>query len=68
MGSIEHRALLIVAGGSTVNLDSSKPTLAHTAEIRRRRIFPEVEYAFWKEEPSLRDAIFLFDPESISEV
>jgi len=51
-----------------VNPDSGAPTLAHAAEIRRRRIFAEVECAFWKEEPSLRDAIFLFDPESIREV
>jgi sirohydrochlorin cobaltochelatase len=60
--------LLIVAHGSTVNPDSSAPTLAHTAEIRRRQIFAEVECAFWKEEPSLRDARFLFDPKSIREV
>jgi len=63
-----HSALLIVAHGSTVNPDSSAPTLAHAAEIRRRKIFADVECAFWKEEPSLRDAIFLFDPESIREV
>jgi sirohydrochlorin cobaltochelatase len=61
-------ALLIVAHGSTVNPDSSAPTLAHAAEIRRRNIFADVECAFWKEEPSLRDALFLFGPESISEV
>jgi len=61
-------ALLIVAHGSTVNLDSSAPTLAHAAEIRRRKIFADVQCAFWKEEPSLRDALFLFDPESIREV
>jgi sirohydrochlorin cobaltochelatase len=61
-------ALLIVAHGSTVNPDSSAPTLAHAAEIRRRKIFAGVECAFWKEEPSLRDAKFLFDPESIREV
>ena len=61
-------ALLIVAHGSTVNPDSSAPTLAHAAEIRRRKIFADVECAFWKEEPSLRDAIFLLDPESIREV
>jgi len=60
-----NAALLIVAHGSTVNLDSSAPTLAHAAEIRRRKIFADVECAFWKEEPSLRDALFLFDPESI---
>jgi sirohydrochlorin cobaltochelatase len=64
----EDSALLIVAHGSTVNPDSSAPTLAHAAEIRRRKIFADVECAFWKEEPSLRDAKFLFDPKSIREV
>ena len=68
MSSNEDRALLIVAHGSTVNPDSSAPTLAHAAEIRRREIFADVKCAFWKEEPSLRDAKFLFDPESIREV
>jgi sirohydrochlorin cobaltochelatase len=61
-------ALLIVAHGSTVNPDSSAPTLAHAAEIRRRKVFADVDCAFWKEEPSLRDAIFLFDPELIHQV
>jgi sirohydrochlorin cobaltochelatase len=61
-------ALLIVAHGSTVNPDSSAPTVAHAIEIRHRKIFAEVECAFWKEEPSLRDALFLFDPGSIREV
>jgi sirohydrochlorin cobaltochelatase len=61
-------ALLIVAHGSTVNPDSSGPTLAHAAEIQRRKIFADVGCAFWKEEPSLRDAMFLFDPELIREV
>jgi sirohydrochlorin cobaltochelatase len=68
MTSESSSALLIVAHGSTVNPDSSAPTLAHAAEIRRRKIFAQVECAFWKEEPSLRDAMFLFDPESIREV
>ncbi len=51
-----------------MNPDSSAPTLAHAAEIRHRKIFAEVECAFWKEEPSFRDALFLFDPGSIREV
>src|SRR6266516_2841088 len=63
-----HTALLIVAHGSTVNPDSSAPTLAHAVEIRRRKVFADVACAFWKEEPSLCDAIFLFDPESVREV
>jgi len=63
-----NTALLIVGHGSTVNPDSSVPTLVHVAEIRSRKVFVDVECAFWKEEPSLRDALFLFDPESIREV
>jgi sirohydrochlorin cobaltochelatase len=61
-------ALLIVGHGSTVNPDSSTPTLAHAAEIRRRKLFTEVGCAFWKEEPGLRDALFLFDPAEVREV
>src|SRR5881392_3397499 len=68
MSSNDKSALLIVAHGSTVNPDSSAPTMAHAAEIRRRKIFANVECAFWKEEPSLRDALFQFDPESVREV
>ena len=68
MISASDSALLIVGHGSTVNPDSSAPTLAHAAEIRRRSIFAHVECAFWKEEPSLRDAIFLFDPDTIKNV
>lgn len=68
MDTRKNAALLIVAHGSTVNPDSSAPTLAHVAEIRRREIFAKVACAFWKEEPSLRDALFLFDPGSIREV
>ena len=63
-----NAGLLIVGHGSTVNPDSSAPTLSHAAEIRRRNIFAEVQCAFWKEEPSLRDAQFLFDPQTIREV
>src|SRR5579884_1294770 len=68
MSSQAQTALLIAAHGSTVNPDSSAPTLAHAAEIRRRKVFAQVECAFWKEEPSLRDALFLFDPEPIRQV
>jgi sirohydrochlorin cobaltochelatase len=63
-----NSALLVVGHGSTVNPDSSAPTLAHASEIRRRKVFVDVECAFWKEEPSLRDALFLFDPAEVREV
>src|SRR5205814_2265683 len=52
----------------TVNPDQSARTLAHAAESRRWQIFTDVGCAFWKEEPSLRDELFLVDPESIHEI
>ena len=61
-------ALLIIGHGSTVNADSSAPTLAHAAAIRRQGIFRDVRCAFWKEEPSLRDSLFFFDPEKVRDV
>ncbi|MEP6685568.1 MAG: CbiX/SirB N-terminal domain-containing protein [Verrucomicrobiota bacterium] len=61
-------ALLIAGHGSTVNPDSSAPTLAHTAAIREREIFVAVACCFWKEEPSLRDALLFFDDPAIREV
>src|SRR5437868_10767538 len=68
MSARNNAALLIVAHGSTVNPDSSRPTWNHAREIRRRDIFADVQCAFWKEEPSLRDALFLFSDETIKEV
>jgi sirohydrochlorin cobaltochelatase len=61
-------ALLIVGHGSTVNPDSSAPSLGQAATIRNRDLFREVACSFWKEEPSLRDALFLFDDPGIRQV
>jgi len=61
-------ALLIVGHGSTVNPDSSRPTLDQGTAIRERNIFREIGCCFWKEEPSLRDALFFFDEPDIHEV
>jgi sirohydrochlorin cobaltochelatase len=61
-------ALLIVAHGSTVNPESSAPTWTHAREIERRKRFAEVRCAFWKEEPSLRDARFFFADRTTREV
>jgi len=66
--SAADSGLLIVGHGSTVNPDSSAPTQAHAANIRQRNIFADVQCAFWKEEPSLRDALFLFDSATIKRV
>jgi len=56
-----YSALVIVGHGSTLNPDSSAPTLAHAETIRRRGLFPEVACAFWKEEPSLREVLRTVD-------
>jgi sirohydrochlorin cobaltochelatase len=68
MASKDTIALLIVGHGSTVNADSSAPTRSHASEIQKRNIFADVQCAFWKEEPSLRDARFFFADRTIREV
>jgi sirohydrochlorin cobaltochelatase len=68
MTSKDKTALLIVAHGSTMNADSSTPTWTHACEIQRRNVFADVRCAFWKEEPSLRDARFFFADRTIREV
>jgi sirohydrochlorin cobaltochelatase len=68
MESKKDAGLLIVGHGSTVNPFSSAPTLMHAAAIRSRGIFADVACCFWKEEPSLRDALFFFRDPAISEV
>jgi sirohydrochlorin cobaltochelatase len=68
METRKDAALLIVGHGSTVNPASSAPTLRHAAAIRSRRLFAEVACCFWKEEPSLRDAVFFFRDPAIREV
>lgn len=60
-----HSALLIVGHGSTENPDSSTPYFEHAAEIRKRGLFAEVHVCFWKEEPSMREAIFMIDSPEI---
>lgn len=40
----------------------------HAAEIRRRGLFADVACCFWKEEPSLRDALVFFRDPAIREV
>ena len=64
----QSAALLIVGHGSTVNPASSTPTLMHAATIRDRGVFADVACCFWKEEPSLRDALFFFRDPAIREV
>jgi sirohydrochlorin cobaltochelatase len=60
-----NSALLIVGHGSTENPDSSTPYFEHAEEIRRRGIFAEVHCCFWKEEPSMREAIYLLDSDEV---
>jgi sirohydrochlorin cobaltochelatase len=58
-------ALIIVGHGSTVNQDSSGPTLDHAEAIARRGVFGEVYTAFWKEEPSLRQVLHMVDADEV---
>lgn len=60
-----HSALLIVGHGSTENPDSSTPYFEHADEIRRRGLFAEVHCCFWKEEPSMREALYMIDADEV---
>jgi len=53
----EREALLIVAHGSHLNPASSTPAQDHADRIRATGEFDEVREAYWKEEPSLRNAL-----------
>ncbi len=61
LAMMRDAALVIVGHGSTVNPDSSEPTLRHADEIRSRGIFREVACCFWKEEPSMREVYDMLD-------
>jgi sirohydrochlorin cobaltochelatase len=58
-------ALVLLGHGSTVNPDSSAPTLLHADEIKRRGLFAEVVCAFWKEEPSYRQVLDMIESPEI---
>ncbi|HVJ47081.1 MAG TPA: CbiX/SirB N-terminal domain-containing protein [Luteolibacter sp.] len=60
-----NSALLIVGHGSTENPDSSTPYFEHADEIRKRGLFAEVHCCFWKEEPSMREALYMIDAEEV---
>jgi len=47
----------LVGHGSTLNAESSAPTYQHADELRRRKIFAQVQEAFWKVEPNIRDVL-----------
>jgi len=56
-----NSALIIAGHGSTLNPDSSAPTWEMAEAIAERGIFGEVHCAFWKEEPSFRQALHCVD-------
>jgi sirohydrochlorin cobaltochelatase len=58
-------ALILVGHGSTLNPDSSAPTFQHADEIIRRKVFAEVHCSFWKEEPSLREVLYMVESDHV---
>lgn len=63
--NLSKSALIIVGHGSTVNPDSSAPSLVHARSIRERGIFREVAVCFWKEEPTFREVLRMVDSEEV---
>lgn len=58
-------ALILVGHGSTLNPDSSAPTLDHADTLRKRGLFGEVVSCFWKEEPSMREVYRMVESREI---
>ena len=58
-------ALVICGHGSHLNPDSSAPVYDHAARLREDGEFAEVREAFWKEEPSLRNALRTVEAEDV---
>jgi sirohydrochlorin cobaltochelatase len=57
-----RKSALVIAGhGSTINPDSSAPTLDHARRIREMQIFAEVAVCFWKEEPGFGEVLRTVD-------
>src|SRR5688572_4905479 len=50
---LSDAALVLVGHGSTLNAESSAPVYQHAEELRKRKIFAQVQEAFWKVEPYL---------------
>jgi sirohydrochlorin cobaltochelatase len=65
MKNLSDAALIIVGHGSTVNPDSSAPSLVHARTLRERGIFAEVAVCFWKEEPTFREVLRMVDSEVV---
>ncbi|MEX1183740.1 MAG: CbiX/SirB N-terminal domain-containing protein [Gemmatimonadota bacterium] len=66
MHAAEATQGLVLAGhGSHLSADSAAPVYEHAARIRALGIFDEVVETFWKEEPSLRDALDLVESDDI---
>jgi sirohydrochlorin cobaltochelatase len=63
--NLAQSALIIVGHGSTVNPDSSAPSLVHARTIRDKDIFAEVAVCFWKEEPGFREVLRMVDSEMV---
>ena len=63
--NLSNSALIIVGHGSTVNPDSSAPSLVHARTIRERGIFAEVAVCFWKEEPTFREVLRMVDSDEV---
>jgi sirohydrochlorin cobaltochelatase len=59
------QGLLLVGHGSHYSAESSAPVYRHAARIRGSGVFHEVREAFWKEEPSLRDALALMESDEV---
>lgn len=51
---LSNAALVLLGHGSTQNTGSAAPVFQHAAALRSRRLFAEVQEAFWKQPPYVK--------------
>src|SRR5688572_22059905 len=54
---LENSSLVILAHGSSTNENSAQSAVAHADAIRSLGLFKEVQPAFWKQAPGIKDVL-----------
>lgn len=55
--TFQNATLILAAHGTAQNEGSARPALQHASELQRRGTFAAVRAGFWKQEPSLAEAL-----------
>ena len=54
---LNEASLMLLGHGTGLNAESAAAVMQHVAELRRRKLFKEVQEAFWKQEPNVQNVL-----------